>query len=455
MCNEQPLPLSMLPSRSIARPQPTFKDDERVDGLVLAIHNPNLSDRPPSLRPLDLGESSLLSRWPHHVRQKSSIGHSKRPSIGAPQSFRRLDHTEAQSQSLMPLRLGPVVLRESPVPDRDIPTSKPIPSPGSRTRSDSTHNLLPDAVKDEPYRSQRDIPFQRCQQRSSTMWPFPPQATLDEHDRTKALIGNEPPVQSTISTRSSSSSLRSQAVETGASSITPRPPSERSRPKRKRSLPSVRKPYADSGYQDLDREILELNTIVEERRVEASRDNSPEQHVPAIAPSMQVRARSETLDAIGSALSRTLTARDFRPNPDAIDVTPDQPIRRRSTSTPKRGSSRVSGWLSSIFPKSSTAHLPSGEPFYKRQPPPRPLQRPHSEASIRTLVTDMDSPSLTAASSPTSKGHSRSHTGESRMTPLSPATIYGGNGGDDYGWKEAENQWPVVMTPTSQVGLAL
>jgi hypothetical protein len=69
-------------------------------------------------------------------------------------------------------------------------------------------------------------------------------------------------------------------------------------------------------------------------------------------------------------------------------------------------------------------------------------------------VTELDSPSLTAASSPTTKGHSRSHTGESRITPVSPATTFRGHGYTDEK-KLRDDMWPTVMTPTSHVGLAL
>jgi hypothetical protein len=74
--------------------------------------------------------------------------------------------------------------------------------------------------------------------------------------------------------------------------------------------------------ETIDDAIRELNTIVEERRASALKRNSgnetsdastsslaiapaspPQHHVPAIAPAMRVRARSETLTDIGSAFS--------------------------------------------------------------------------------------------------------------------------------------------------------
>ena len=165
---------------------------------------------------------------------------------------------------------------------------------------------------------------------------------------------------------------------------------------------------------------------------------------------MRVRARAETLDAIGSALSRPLTAQAYH---RTAEVPQERPGLRRSSSAIIRTNSRISGWLSNMLTSNSTSHLPSNEPFYKCQPPPRPLQRSASGNSIHTLATELDSPSLTVASSPTTKGHSRSHTEESHMTPLSPVTPFYGNG-DVEDRKMREEIWPVPATPTSQVGLA-
>lgn len=248
-----------------------------------------------------------------------------------------------------------------------------------------------------------------------------------------------------MSTKRSSSSLGRDS--TPSATLFPiRQSGDRPSLRRKGSFP-IRKPFAESGDLDSDKEVLELNTIVEERRAEATREMQGEQHVAAIAPTMQIRARSETLDAIGSALGRPLTAQANYRVPPPLETKP-RPVARRSTSA----GSRVSGWLSGMLTSHSVAHLPSNEPFYKCQSNAPALRRSHSEASIRTCLTEMDSPSLTAASSPTSKGHSRSHTGESRITPLSPATIYnGGHGG--VAEKMVELPWPT--SPTSAVGLAL
>lgn len=411
-------------------------------------------ERPPSLKPLQLGESSLLGRS-YHGRRKSSFGHSKRPSISAPNSFRRLEHTEGQRASLVPLRLAPVVLSESPTSPHRLPmTVTETVASQTRKRSDSTQELLSN-VNRESYRNQRDTPFQRCQQRSSAVivpQPTQPSQTIPSPTTASSPTQRQPGIQVPISTQSSSSSLRKQAMETSASSVSNRPSLERHRLKRKPSLQSIRKPHAESGDLDVDKEVLELNTIVEERRAEIARSNSPEQHIAAVAPSLQLRARSETLNDIGSAFARPFTAREPARFSDIFD-TPEKPKRPSTSRATSRSSSRVSGWLSSLMPTTS-APAPSQEPFYKCVPLAR--QRAHSEASlcISCSVTELESPSLTAASSPTSKGHSRSLTAESRLSPLSPpSTIYGHDLPDHM--KEAEANWPIVAAPPSQVGLAI
>lgn len=453
-CNEQPVPLFELPATPLPLPLPVYKGDEPVGFNTYRHHPSRISDRPPSIKPLELDETPLISRWSLIGKSKPSPTHAPKPSISSPYGFRKLDVTEPQRQGLKPLKLGPVVLRESPVPP-EMQGGDRTPLKTTQDHGESTEDLLEHNGRPRSYRLNRDTPFQRCQQRSSTVWPLPPPppaAVVAEPDERATTYDEQRATRPRMVSRSSSGSLRrspSGDVSSG-SSISSRPSNERIRPRRKRSQQFSRKSGADQDDEDLEKEVMELNTIVEERRAENSRGNTSDQHVAAIAPSMKVRARAETLDAIGSAFSRPLTAQSHhRTQPSDISIS-QQPTLRRSASATLRTSSRVSGWLSGIFPASSTAHTPGGQPFYKCQPRPRTLQRSQSENSMCSSGSDMDSPSLTAASSPTSKGHSRSHTGESRILPISPAsTAYEIDG------RKVEDRWPVIMTPTSQVGLAL
>lgn len=416
-------------------------------------HPSKISDRPPSIKPLELDETPLINRWSLIGKSKTSPTHAPKPSISSPYGFRKLDATEPQRQGLKPLRLGPVVLRESPVPP-EMQGGDRTPPKAPQDQGESTEDLLEHNGRPRSYRLNRDTPFQRCQQRSSTVWPLPPAPAASEGDERVITFDDQRAARPRMISRSSSGSLRripSGDVSSG-SSISSRPSNERMRPRRKRSQQFSRKSGADQDDEELEKEVMELNTIVEERRAENSKSNPSDQHVAAVAPAMRVRARAETLDAIGSAFSRPVTAQSHhRAQPPDHSIS-QQPTLRRSASATLRTSSRVSGWLSGLLPTSSTTQLPTTQPFYKCQPRPPGLPRTHSNTSLYSSASDPSSPSLTAASSPTSKGHSRSHTGESRITPLSPAmptTCYDSEG------TKVEERWPVIMTPTSQVGLAL
>ncbi|KAF2165063.1 hypothetical protein M409DRAFT_55963 [Zasmidium cellare ATCC 36951] len=477
--NEQPTPLRPMPStpsRTLTATtdkgiEAAFNDDDLVRPI---------SERPPSIKPLDFGgESPLLGKMSLHARQKSSTTLPKRISISRPTDFRRLEYTEKQRRSLVPLQLSPVVLREhTPEPLSHDPT-------GNRL-SRSADGLMEDTTNiRNSYRASRGTPFERCQQLSSTARLSEPAAGVNERGQiildTKVNTPTRPPL-STQSSSSSMHSLRRQALESSSSaSTTPsRPSSERIRLKRKRSN---QKNSGGSAELNVDKEILELNTIVEERRAESTRPQSPtgDGHVPAVAPLMPVRARSETLTDIGSAFSRPLisvTTSMSQPEENTISpvektFSPVTPIKSRLSrpfvSMPdpsvdqtgrvpiRRPSSRVTGWLTSLLSSSSTpapnTSNPTQEPFYTCAPPVR--RRPVSEASLCTSNTDLESPAFTATSSPMSKSHSRSLTAESRMTPISPPSTVDENVEPGSAITKPDDPWPLVVEHPSQVGLAL
>ena len=456
ICNEQPQSLTALPQYPNAPVSAgTFKGDEPIFDEAREArrrHDSLVHDRPPSLKPLDFGGSSLLGKR----TSRRSFGHNHRPSIGAPTAFRRLEGTDGQRQGLVPLKLGPVILRESPTPDQPSPATLEALTASGRKRSDSTQQLL-SRSQQQSYREQRVTPFQRCSRSSTDLLSSPKQTDpieLPAEPVPAPLLASEQrAARGQRSRESSAGSLRRQAIESSAASTKSRTSSEGGRGarlKRKRSNQSVRQPLAEPEDKDLDKEILELNTIVEERRAEAALKKTPESHVPAIAPSMRVRARSETLNDIGSALSRPLTSQ----KPPWIDTTNPAPTEGPGRPSTSRGissrSSRVSGWLSGLMSTSSQAQPSEPEPFYKCIPPTR--QRAQSESSLCSSVSHIESPSLTSATSPT--GHSRSLTAESYMTTLSPpSTLYGQLDVDRQ--KDTEDRWPTVTVRTSQVGLAM
>ncbi|KAK6436704.1 hypothetical protein LTR95_007102 [Oleoguttula sp. CCFEE 5521] len=426
ICNEQP-PLTALPSMPTAHcRQPSNGEKSESDGRD--VNDDFATHSRQALKPLDPGSSSLLPRndplyKDFHVR-----------------SLPRLT-AHVQHHALVPMQLGPVVLS-------DVPThgASEAASPRPRQRSDSTQHLLGDA-KRESYLESRETPFQRCSRSSTDM--------LNAYVIPAA--GEQTASRVAASTKSSSSSLRRQATESRVTSSTPRTPTDSIRGptklKRTRSDQSNRKGGPSTTEHSIEQEILELNTIVEERRAE-SRGQPFSGHVPAVAPAMEVRARSETLNDIGSAFSRPLTSREVPPrlNTFELEARPARPATSRDRS---RSSNRVSGWLSGIMNASGFGSAPSSatadEPFYRCQAPSA-RTRPLSQTSMQSSMTEPESPALTLASSPTatSKGytHSRNLTAESRLTPLLPVEM-------QYGGKIVEDGGTWRVSSPSQVGVAI
>jgi hypothetical protein len=180
-------------------------------------------------------------------------------------------------------------------------------------------------------------------------------------------------------------------------------PKTGARLQRKRSNQS-KSSFGNPGDSDVEKEVLELNTIVEERRAEGNRVRSRDsRHIPAVAPSMQVGVRSETLNDIGSALSRPLAVHHISDG----EARPDTDDKGNHPRT-----SRVSGWLSDVT-ISTNADADSNAPFYKYD-----ADTTHARnISLNSSATAVDSALHTLDSSPTtSKRYSRSL----MVTPLTP-----------------------------------
>ncbi|WPG97654.1 Hypothetical protein R9X50_00043400 [Acrodontium crateriforme] len=468
ICYEQPLPLTELPPLQYSPGFSVFP----ADGSSTENAAPNTNGRPSSLHKFNHERtiSSTSGRRSLQDRSEQPAGHPARPVIGAPTALRRLECTEGQRSSLIPLRLGPVVLSEFPCNEEPQTSSRP-PSVTTRARSDSTQELLSDFVEEPDqsrrasYFAQKDTPFERFQAAATNQLENGQRVSSRSHSRaddkedirvrqgdlTYQFQKKEGSPSSTtsphversarppLSTQSSSSSLRRQAIETSAGTVTPRSlSSERNRPRLKRSLQSIRKPYAGSGEMDLDKEVLELNTIVEERRAEMSRPKSPED--------MRIeRARSETLSSIGSVFGPPANNAWLKDSSHANGAA-DHPSTARGT---LHTSSRVSGWLSGIV-NSSTSPATVQEPFYKCISNNR-----QSIVSLSSTTSELESPSFTIRSSPTSKGHSRSLTAESRGTSLFPPSTTTHDHGDAECGKDSHDHWQAGAISPSQVGLAL
>lgn len=459
--NEQPTPADAMPRNLQALAafrDADFNEDDRVRPI---------SERPPSLTIPDLGEPSLMGKLALHGRRNSSttllkaLTSPKRISIGQPLNFRRLDYTEKQRSSLMPLQLEPVVLRtDGNSEDTLVP------------KGDSSFSLpadLPVDTLDPSYRQSRESPWQRCQHTIAVAHEVAPAEPKEERNRMSEIAKSQQTARPPLSTQSSSSSMRSlrrltQDINASGNTVASRASVERGRLKRKRS-----NQFSSSDIHDLDREILELNTIVEERRIEAPRPQSPG-HIPAVAPHMAVRARSETLTSIGSAFSRPLrldtTCQTIHESASPMKSPiksrlsrpftnmPDPTVTEEDNGVVRRPSSRVTGWLSGLLKDSTstTAHPSTSIQFYACSP--RVSGRKASESSL----VETGSPCLTTTSSPVCKTHSRSLTSDSRVTTMSPpstACASEFDGRDKESRKKTEDQWRGIDDHLSQVGLAM
>jgi len=311
-------------------------------------------------------------------------------------------------KTLVPIQLGPVVLRNASEVTHGDTSTPPSGSGDSRSkdrheRSESTQNLLSNASHPSYY-DNRDTPHQRYGRHIAE--------TLTQHLHPQESIAP----RATTSTHSLSSSFRqhSRDISTSSSlSTLAERPKTGARLQRKRSNQS-KTSFGNPGDSDVEKEVLELNTIVEERRAEGNRVRSRDsRHIPAVAPSMQVGVRSETLNDIGSVLSRPLPTKHINSgegNPE-LDGKEHQPR-----------TSRVPGWLSSVEPSTKT-DADSNEPFYRYDTDTTRERNVSSNSS----GTALDSVMYTHDSSPTtSKRYSRSL----MITPLTPVDDGVGDDGE-------------------------
>jgi len=280
---------------------------------------------------------------------------------------RRVHLSRAQSiqkKGLIPLPLGPVVLRDPN--DTIYATNQPTatrdaPSTTRRNQgSDSTQDLLGNASTPN-YLETRETPYQRCGRQSTETLARRASPTENAtHAQAPSPSVRLFPPKANTQTPSLPASLRQHARDLSNPSshstlVDQRSSRNNPRLQRKRSNTS-KSSFANTEDSDVEKEVLELNTIVEERRAENNKDRSASGHVPAVAPSMQVRARSETLTDIGSALSRPLTASSKK---DLRVETGDYEMEEReglASSKSHKSSSSVPGWrLASVSPTSTTS----------------------------------------------------------------------------------------------------
>ena len=315
--------------------------------------------------------------------------------ISEPTDFRKVDGApivRRRREEFRPLELSIYLPnnRLSPLPDfsKSEWTAKPvdleIPRPAmlrSMTELDLTFSSSTFGVRRKPVESASFLisPSVPDSSRSSLSYETLPQdrnsTSSTQLPAIPSRIHSSPLIRSgtqsstissewTIPSPKSPGSLRSRAVsEPGGLS-------------RRKSTQSRR------NHSDVDEAIRELNTIVEERRAdtypmstrqESATDEDEEAgghspaHVPAIAPSMKMRVRTETLSDIGSALSLPHSSKALPPPPlplfethtrqisssshNSVDVL-GEPLR----SPPSRSSTRarLTNWIRTSLPFSPT-----------------------------------------------------------------------------------------------------
>ncbi|KAL5373896.1 hypothetical protein DPSP01_012359 [Paraphaeosphaeria sporulosa] len=426
--------------------------------------------------------SRASSRASVHTLTRPRKSHSKvrRLSISGPTDFRHdsgFDGAEGiqsmiddapmpvrRRRSFRPLELSIYLAdgRLSPLPDfeHDEWGEMPqLPAQALVRNMDSRTNSISSDPSTSSYLVQRK-PVGSGSRRSSVQSSHSVQSRpLSASLTALPLLQDEPKTRAESirsTTTSRTGSIRSRAPSDLYRRGTLSPPRILSRlpsPSRARSNTAPSRPGSvRRAKTDVDEAIRELNTIVEERRAEAYRSRnqspalinrlplSPSSHVPAIAPSLRMHVRSETLSDIGSAFSAPLVAKPLPPPPipptnfarqptrltlappartfsgplDSNPITPPTP----TVPTPTTPIHRLGAWLKRSLPstpslKSPTSTLASkpatpkstaARSFYQCEPePPLPLSSRPSTAGSRTMVhtrqTSADTATVTLLSS--------------------------------------------------------
>ncbi|TKA24889.1 hypothetical protein B0A50_06618 [Salinomyces thailandicus] len=404
--------------------------------------------------PSDMEQFERTSGHARLSENEDLIRHALGPSSSSAKASQRLEKHKVPQATLAPGQKAPKVSQAPSVSSTDVPmtVSETI---ASRARDTAECNeKLATNFRRESYRALRDSPFQRCQKRSSGSPVVPTHAS--ERDLRAGTLAEMQQSGSrktvSVSSHTSSSSLKQQAWDSNISVTQARTSMERGRLKRQSSRQSMRQPREDR-YPDLDQDILRPQIIVKEQsQMEAKQEDSLDQHVAAVAPSMRVHARSESLKDIGSALARPLNARQNSKPIDifeTVDKTKQSPVSRASSRT------RVSGWLSNLLPTSSTHFaMPSSEHLFK-DVSPESHTRPRWQASSSASATELEGLTRpTGTTSPASKTHDQSLAADFSLTPGSAPSPMCDHEVVDDGNDEVE-QWVTYKAPPHQVGLAL
>ena len=213
--------------------------------------------------------------------------HTQAPASQSQTPFRRSGSTDRLRTGLVPLRLAPIVLKEAPHESELAQDAGENIS--ERTRSESMQSLLPLATQQS-----QDRPAELAGRRRplTDQEPYRVVRRGEQHighyrDRQRLVTRSRSAHSDASSEGSSRQSRTASTINSPVDSLSAQSKLLRSRPHR-----SSRSPSLERTGVSVESEVLELNTIVEERRGDPdSPSNMQREHVAAIAPTMRASMR--------------------------------------------------------------------------------------------------------------------------------------------------------------------
>lgn len=342
------------------------------------------------------------------------------PKFTNSSTSRRIESPEERRPVLIPVQLAPVVLREATTPMK----IQAAVSESLLDRASESIQATKKAPRDRMYRQSRaETPCSRkgypnSYNQNAECIIFASHAERDRKVTPRQSSMRSGTARSELPPRSQStvSLLSHGRGKSGASHCSSAP---KSRLRRKRSLPSMRGPFIDNEDADVDRAIVELQTIVDKERQSEKAplgDSESRGHVCALAPRMRLGARSKTLEDIGSAFVRPRTTRGSLHSDAMLGAALGY---ERSSTSRASSCTRVSTWLSHLLPASSSngrvtddGALHTHAVADQRQEPDPMEDAPVSELGSTTTTSDVS----------TLRTRSQSRTGDSNLTPISPVS---------------------------------
>ncbi|GAB1730553.1 hypothetical protein NU195Hw_Modified_246t1 [Hortaea werneckii] len=328
---------------------------------------------------------------------------------------RRIGSPEERRPVLNPVQLAPVVLREATMPMK----VQAAVSESLLDRASESIQATREAPQDPMYQQHRagtQLSRMDCPTSYNQEAEFFVFASHAEHDRKpSARRPNMQPgsVRAELPPRSQiTASLLSHGRDRhGALHCSSAP---KSRLRRKRSLPSMRRPFIANEDTDVDQAIVELQAIVDKQR-QAGEAPLEDSGKCALAPKMRLGARSKTLEDIGSAFARPRTAHGSVQGDSMLGV-----ALRNERSSNSRASSRtrVSTWLSNLLPASSSNGRVTNNGLLHTHPVAD--QRQESDSVEDAPVSELGSTTTSEIS--TFGTRSQSHTADTNLTTISPVS---------------------------------